>query len=299
MEEQLTQLYRPTGKSMRLAIFMSGSGTNAKKIIERYLQDMGRGFAPFRPVLIFTDNPDSKAERIATQDYKTSGLEIAIVTNPIREFYAKRGAKLADRSIREMYDKEQADMLQDHGIDAIALAGYDWVVSPILCDFFNIVNVHPGDLRVVDENGKRKYFGLAWVPSAKAILDGKNYVHTSVHLVTSELDGGTLLGISAPQPVPDQVMPLQNRKVLLGEGMNSLKEVMDYVRQHPDMPDADISKMFPIYGFAKDCQERLKVHGDWVVFPQVTSWLSLGKYAMGKSGKIYFENKPVPDGVQF
>jgi hypothetical protein len=179
------------------------------------------------------------------------------------------------------------------------MAGYDWVISPVLCDYFTMVNVHPGDLRVVDENGKRKYFGLGWVPSAKAILGGKKDVHTSVHLVTSELDGGPLLGVSAPQPVPPQVAPLMNRHVLLGEGMNSLKEVMSYIRQHPDMKDEELSARFPIYGFAKDCQERLKVNGDWVVFPQVLSWLSQGKYQQDSKGKIYLENKPVPDGVQF
>lgn len=299
LENALTPLHQPGKDPMRLAIMMSGSGTNAKKIIERYLADKERGDVTFRPVVIFTDNPNSKAERIAREDYKSSGLEIALVTNPIREFYAKKSAEMKDMLVRDEYDRQQANMFQDFGIDAIAMAGYDWVISPSLCDFFTLVNVHPGDLRVLNDHNKRKYFGLGWVPSAKAILDGKQYVHTSVHLVTSELDGGPLMGLSAPEPVPQQVAPLQNRRVLLGEGMNSLKEVMDYVRQNPDMPDADIASKFPIYGFAKDCQERLKVNGDWIVFPQVISDLSRGNYQQDKQGKIYFEQKPIPNGVQF
>jgi len=299
LENALTPLYKPGKEPMRLAIMMSGSGTNAKKIIERYLADRERGDVTFRPVVIFTDNPDSKAERIAKQDYKASGLEIAVVTNSIREFYTNLGMAINDMHVREQYDTQQANLFQDEGIDAIAMAGYDWVISPVLCDYFTMVNVHPGDLRVVGENGKRKYFGLGWVPSAKAILEGKNEVYTSVHLVIPLLDGGPLLGVSAPQPVPQQVAPLMNRSVLLGEGMNSLGDVMKYVREHPDMKDKDLFKMFPIYEFAKDCQDRLKEKGDWIVFPQVISDISRGNYQQDGSGKIYFEHKPVPNGVQF
>ena len=290
---ELKKLYDSENGPMRLAIFMSGSGSNARKIIEKYFSQVtgpfGLSTPSFEPVLMFTDNPLSKAYEIA------NALEIPIFCNSIRGFYKRHNRDLKDMEIRAKYDSQQADLLRSFCVDAVALAGYDWVVTPSICDNFVVENVHPADLRVKDSEGNRSYIGLAWVPSAKAILRKEPRVYTSVHLVTSRLDGGPLLAVSAPQPVPEEALSLE-RKVLLGEA-DSLKDVMLFVKQNPNMPDEEIARRFPIYGFARDCQERLKVHGDWVEFPEVIANISLGRYQKDKKGGLYFDGNPIPNGV--
>lgn len=298
----LKKLYEP--KPMRLAIFMSGSGSNAKKIIEKYLKQRNEGMAFFKPLLIFTDNPDSNALKISCDEYKEEGFMINLHCHPIKEFYKRKGYDdLKSIDVRAEYDKDQHDTLKDYGIDVIALAGYDWVVTPILCDNFLTVNVHPGDLRVKfpEEHknaGKRRYIGLGWVPSAKAIINGEEKVYTSVHLVTSELDGGQLLAVSAPQKVQEEVRSLEDRTVLLGEAKN-ISDISKYIRNNPDMNDEELYKRFPICRFAKDCQERLKIHGDWIVFPEVITYLAQGRYSKDEKGGIYFDGKAIPDGLNF
>jgi len=289
---------------MRLAIFMSGTGSNAKKIIEKYLTQKELGINNFKPALIFTDNPESNAYKIAKIDYKNKCFEVPFVINSIKEFYKKQGSdNLRDMKIREEYDKEQLKILNDNGIDAIALAGYDWVVTSVICDNILTVNVHPGDLRkTFPDSRKRMYIGLAWEPSAKAILNGENKVYTSVHLVTSQLDGGPLLAVSAPQDIQEEVLSLEDRTVLLGKvlGMeNPVKYISRFIKENPGLTDEEISALFPIYGFAKDCQERLKIHGDWIIFPKVIEYISLGRYAKDEAGNLYFNNKPIPNGLEF
>lgn len=286
---------------MQVAIFMSGSGTNALKILESWerIYNEKKRFidAPFKrleeqvvfePALIFTDNSESKAAEIAKEYQKKEGLALALWSNPISQFFQRNKRSIDDR---KHYDSVQKDIAKGRCIDLVALAGYDWVVTEEIHKNFITVNVHPGDLREKNEKGEPKYAGLGWIPSAKAILDGKNEVYTSVHLVTEELDGGPILAVSAPQAIPAEAA-IKKRKQLLGEGL-SLKEVITFVKLHSDLPESEINTKFPIVGYARDCQDRLKRNGDWVVFPQVIEDIARGRYARDEEEKLYFDGQPI------
>ncbi len=295
----LTPLYQPRSDPMRLAIFMSGSGTNAKRIIEKYITDRDRHNVSFEPVLIFTDNPKSAAFRIATQDYEKDGVVLSFSTSDIGTFYDKQpnNPSLNDKVVRALYDQEQVEMLRETGVDAIALAGYDWVVTSAICDHFLTVNVHPGDLRVIDATGKRKFTGLGWVPSAKAILAGKKNLHSSLHQVTSGLDAGPLLYVSSPVELPSSVLSLESRAELLGEA-TSLRDVIQFEKEYS--PSAtEMGHRFPIYAVAKLCQEQLKIYGDWKIFPETIDALARGKYTRNETGQIYFEGVAIPNGKEW
>lgn len=287
--KMLTKLYDPAKGPMKLAIFMSGSGSNAVKILERYAEQVAVGSVTYEPVVLFSDNHESNVVKIATQ------FGVPYKINPIRDFYNRAGADIKDMDIREDYDTEQVRMLKDLGVDAVALAGYDWKTTPLICNEFVTGNVHPGDLRVKKADGKRKYIGLGWVPSAKAILDRKNEVYTSVHLVTPELDEGPLLAVSAPQSVPEEVLGLE-RKVLLGEA-ESIGGILRFIKENTGVNNDELARIFPIYGYARECQERLKVHGDWIEFPDAIVNISSGIYERDGEGKLYFEGNPIPEGV--
>jgi folate-dependent phosphoribosylglycinamide formyltransferase PurN len=305
----LEPLYDGSGP-MRVALFMSGSGSNACRIIEEYLRQKDNaditGEEPsFEIAAIFTDNLDSNATRIGLEDYVDQGLSLPVVTHPIRQFYEDNGAAddPGNKEVRARYDTQSLEMLAAAPgvgeIDMIALAGYDWVTT--VSDELLLANVHPGDLRVSYEggsrDGKRRYTGLGWVPSAKAILNGEPTVYTSVHVVTPGLDEGPLLAVSAPQDVPDKIRAA-GREALLGEA-TGLGKIMKYVREHPDEDDGTLAAKFPIYGAASDCQERLKINGDWVVFPRVVDWIAQGRYAKDEDGALHLDNEPIPDGHEF
>ena len=297
---KLTQLYSPKKDPMRLALFMSGSGSNVRKILDTYIEQRSKRDVSFEPVFLFTDDRGSNALRIQGE-YKRKEINIPLVYTSIRDYYNHKGCStLSDMDVRAEYDAVQCRTLQMFSVDAVALAGYGWVVTPEICDHFVTVNVHPADLRVLGRDGKPKYRGLGWIPSAKAILAGENKVCTTVHLVTPQLDCGDLMGVSKPQRVPKEILDLDDRAAALGDS-EVITQIKSFMKENEGSPDLEAitAKRFPLYAYARDCQEWLKVNGDWVVFPKVIDALARGNYAKDGKGNLYFDGVPIPDGFQF
>ena len=264
----LTPLYSPRPETpMRVAGFMSGSGTNLVKILERQqeLQKEPSG-APFRVVVIFTDNPESNASRIA-EDF---GIPVEV--EDILAFYRARGhANKKDLSLRPEFDKRVVEVLAPYGVDAVVLAGYMSVVTAPLLKAYTgrIVNVHPADLRVL-ESGRRKYTGDHAVRDA--IVSGEPDLRVTTHIVREEVDGGEVLMVSAPLQVelPEGV----TREDLAGpENKEKLEKV------------------------SGEHQERLKQAGDWVILPKTLEWLARGRYALDGEGQVFLDGKPFKNPV--
>lgn len=259
-------LYSPRPEEpMRVAGFMSGSGTNLVKILEKQsdLEKEPTG-SPFRVCVIFTDSPKSNASRIA-EDF---GIQVE--TGNILAFYQSRGHKTKkDLSLRPEFDKQVVDLLAPHRVDAVVLAGYMSVVTEPLLEAFagRIVNVHPADLRVL-ESGRRKYTGDHAVRDA--IVSGEPALRATTHIVRAEVDGGEILMVSAPLPVE------------LPDGMR----IDDLVRAE------NKEKLEEISG---GHQERLKQAGDWVILPQTLEWLARGRYAVDGEGQVFLDGKPFTD----
>jgi len=315
---ELTQLYKPKQEPMRLAIFMSGSGTNAQKIIEEYLRQRDQGTPSFEPVIIITDNRDSNAIHIGRSQYKNKELFLPIFTNVIHDFYRRANCdKLGDIDVRAKFDAVQSEVLHDREIDAVALAGYNWKVTSVIYDGFLTINVHPGNLRLKLSNGAPILSGLGWEPSAKAIYIGQNRVNSSVHLVEEGVDKGGILAVSAPRRIADKVqkMSLDERAELFGEALSLVsvtstpgdsqsaqqltRAISRFIRKNPDMPDEELCVKFPIYNYAKACQERLKVHGDWIIYPKTIDAIARGEFAKDENGQIYYKGVHKPTGIKF
>jgi len=255
-------LFDSKGKPMRVACFMSGSGTNVRKIIEHQMKLKEK--SPYKVVVIFTDDPESNA-KVITKEYR-----IPFVLNDIKEFYDGRDIK--DMSIRREYDKKTAELIEPFKPDIIALGGYAWVVTEPLFSKYLIVNVHPADLSVT-ENGKRKYVGLHDAPPRKAILAGEESLHSSTHIVTKNVDQGEVLVISKPL------------KVELPEGI-TLEDL-----KKPENKEL-------LKNIAKEHQNKLKELGDWKIFPLTLEWIAEGRFAIDENRKIYFDGKLVENGYR-
>ncbi|MEP7318280.1 MAG: formyltransferase family protein, partial [Panacibacter sp.] len=103
----------------RIAIFVSGAGSNAKKIIEYFSQ------SPFVSVdLIVCNNPDAGVLKIA------EGNHIKIIVLEKEKFF--RGNCYVDE-------------LTEARIDLIVLAGFLWKIPALLVKAFSgkIINIHP------------------------------------------------------------------------------------------------------------------------------------------------------------
>ena len=191
----------PADKRPNLAIFLSGSGSNAEKLLAN---DQVRSAA--NPVVLVTDAPEkSRAAEIAAK------YDLPVVEFSIRSFYRQHGlpntslATEAGRQVRELWTEELRQKLKAFEIDFGVLAGFE-PLSNITNDY-PCLNVHPGDLSVVDCEGNRCYVGLHSRPVESAILAGETSLRASVIIAQTfndagkDMDNGILLGVSDPMPI--------------------------------------------------------------------------------------------------
>ncbi|MBU0516979.1 MAG: formyl transferase [Proteobacteria bacterium] len=262
----LTPLFDPAsaGRPMRVAAFLSGSGSNVVKIIERQVElEQERGRSPFEVVFLFSDTTDGscRGEQIAHQ------YEKPYFARDIRRWHAKRGL---DRTVatpegwaaRERFDQTARKLVAAFEIDVNVLAGYMSVITLPRC-----VNVHPADLSVKTADGRRRLVGDHAVKDA--IAAGRTELRSSTLWTDKGVDTGPVLMISAALPVE---LPAPREE--LGTDPTRLRRV------------------------AGEHQERLKEIGDWVIFPKTIEYLAEGRYAGDESGVIHFDGRPTPDGLR-
>lgn len=261
-------LFRPVpDRAMRVAGFVSGSGTNLVRILEHERRlDAARGKSPFHVIVIFTDNAASNAVAIGER------FEIPVVVNDIMEFYRSRGhADKRDLSLRPAFDERTLELLREISIDVVALAGYMSIVTRPLLECFagRMINVHPADLCVRDGH-RRLYTGARAVDVA--IAAGERALRSSVHIVREAVDYGEVLLRSAPVPVelPSGTIAADLAK---SERKADLRHIAD---EH---------------------QTRLKERGDWEIFPRALEWIADGRYGFDETGCLYFDGARAPSGV--
>ncbi|NLA76131.1 MAG: formyl transferase [Deltaproteobacteria bacterium] len=216
-------LYNPENKKgpMKVAAFMSGSGSNIKMLLNRekgLIQD--KGYSPFHVEFIFSDRSDgaSQGERIALEN----GLPY--FSYDIRRFHSMHGLSrnvLTPEGLdaRKEYDRVAAALVAAFDIDLIALGGYMSVTTLKGC-----VNVHPADLSILTPDKKRKFTGDHAV--ADAILAGEKQLRASTLWTDNGVDTGPVLMVSAPVEVKltEPVSVLKKNAGLLKQAVDQHQE---------------------------------------------------------------------------
>ena len=157
--------------SRRIAVLISGRGSNIQSIIDAVRE---RRLDATIGVVI-----SSRSEAAGLVRAREAGIDAQWV-DPRR--YRDRDA----------YDRAIVEALRSRDIDVVCLAGFMRLVGPpILADFPDrVLNIHPSLLPA--------FPGLD--AQRQAIDHGVRYAGATVHLVTSELDGGPIV-LQAVVPV--------------------------------------------------------------------------------------------------
>ncbi|MCF8127086.1 MAG: formyl transferase, partial [Deltaproteobacteria bacterium] len=260
----MTPIFDPDqqGRPMRVAAFMSGSGTNIMRLLEyekRLKAQDGR--SPFETVFIFSDRSDggSAGERIALEN----GLPY--FSYDIRAYHAGKSIKRTVLSAeglaaRRDYDRLAATLVEAFHIDVIALGGYMSYTTLGRC-----VNVHPADLSLLDDDGNRKYVGDRAVHDA--IAAGEMELRASTLWTDAGVDTGPLLMVSNPVSV-------------------GLPEPLEDLLKDRERFDR----------IADSHQEQLKEAGDWKIFPRTIELIARGHFAFDPKGRVLLDGSPVPGG---
>ena len=170
-------------KPLRLAILISGNGSNLQSIIDAI--ETGRLNAKI--MVVVSNNPDAFGLVRATRH----GLHTWVIDHQ-------------DYANRNQYDDVLRHYLESIDPDYIVLAGYMRILSPGFIEAFEhrILNIHPSLLPA--------YKGLN---THQRALDNAETQHgVSIHLVTAELDAGpVILQASYPVEVGDRVEDMQTK----------------------------------------------------------------------------------------
>ena len=165
----------------RVAIFISGGGSNMVKLVESMTGDH-----PARPVLVLANSADAGGLAKAAE----MGVPTAVVDH--RPFKGDRAA---------FEDALQAE-LEKAAPDILCLAGFMRVLTAGFVSKWQgrMLNIHPSLLP--------KYRGLH--THARALEAGDTEHGCTVHEVTPELDDGPILGqVRRPARQPGKASPLQ------------------------------------------------------------------------------------------
>ncbi len=248
---------------MRVAAFMSGSGTNITKLIEHEnVLKTSEGASPFEVVFIFSDRSDGAChgEGIALR------RGIPYISYDIRAFHRLRGlrrsAKGEGLKARREFDSVAKRLIEMFEIDVIALGGYMSYTTLGRC-----VNVHPADLSILNPEGRRKFVGDQAVTDA--IAAGERFLRSSTIWTDQGVDTGPLLMVSAPL------------KVELPEPLDSLLKNKERLIRASDLH-----------------QHRLKEIGDWRIFPKTVEMIARGRFAFDREGRVYVDGRTVPQGFR-
>jgi phosphoribosylglycinamide formyltransferase-1 len=154
----------------RVAIFASGGGSNAVKLMESM-----QGDHPAMPALIVTNQPNAGV----IQQAERFGVACEVIDH--KPYAGDRAA----------FETEIQNRVIPYQIDLICLAGFMRVLTAGFTDHWSgrMLNIHPSLLP--------KYKGLN--THARAIEAGDKRAGCTVHEVTAELDDGPILGqVSVP-----------------------------------------------------------------------------------------------------
>jgi phosphoribosylglycinamide formyltransferase-1 len=164
-------VFRSPRKKGRIAVFLSGRGSNFMAIREA----IERGSIDGKMALVLSNKADAPGLLKARE----WGLE-TLFLDP--KLFASR----------EDYDRAVVGEVHGRRIDLVCLAGYMRVLTPALCDAFKyrIINIHPALLP--------SFPGLH--VQQKAIDWGVRFSGCTVHFVAAEVDMGPII-LQAVVPV--------------------------------------------------------------------------------------------------
>jgi phosphoribosylglycinamide formyltransferase-1 len=160
--------------SKRVAIFLSGGGSNMRALVEDMAEDH-----PARPALVLSNNADAGGIAWA----QARGIATEVVDH--RPYGADRAG----------FEAEVAARIAPYEIDIICLAGFMRVLTGGFVSSWQgrMINIQPSLLP--------KYRGLN--THARAIEAGEREAGCTVHEVTAELDDGPILGQARVVVRPD------------------------------------------------------------------------------------------------
>ena len=150
-------------QKFRIAIFASGSGTNAEAIIK-----------------YFKDHPLIKIELVLTNNPKALVLERAKKFNVPAKVFSRE----------EFASDEVVRWLREYGVTHIVLAGFLWLIPASLLKSYphQIINIHPA---LLPKFGGKGMYGMKIHELIRSLNETETGI--TIHLINDKYDEGPIL----------------------------------------------------------------------------------------------------------
>ena len=168
----------------KIAIFASGSGTNAENIIKFFKENKKIEIS-----LIFSNNKNAHVIQRAVNH----NIKYHIFSRP------------------DFYDSDKIlNILKENKTDFIVLAGFMWLIPEYLIDAYpnKIINIHPA---LLPKYGGRGMFGMKVHEAVVENRDTESGI--SIHYVNKEYDKGNIIFQTKCNVLPDDTADDVAKKV--------------------------------------------------------------------------------------
>lgn len=187
------------GKKAKIAVLVSGGGTNLQALIDAEAKGVIKSG---EIALVISNSPGAYALERAQR----AGIETAVVLKK-------------ELGSAEAFEQRIKDLLSEHGIDLIILAGFMSILSENFTKAYprRIINVHPS---LIPSFCGKGFYGLHVHEAALAY--GVKVTGATVHFVNEVPDGGEIIMQKAvairendtPETLQKRVMRLAEWKIL-------------------------------------------------------------------------------------
>lgn len=186
-----------------LVVFASGNGSTLQSIIDSIQTKKLEAQID----LVVSDNPNAYALKRAENNH------IATYTIQSKTFATR--------------DLELSNVLSNHSIDLIVLAGYLKMIGPNLLEKYTIINTHPSLLPKF--GGK----GMHGMHVHEAVVKAKEkYTGATIHYVNAQYDKGTIISQTKVEILPTDTAKTVSQKVQAAEKIQLIQVLNQFVHQN-------------------------------------------------------------------
>lgn len=184
-----------------LGVLASGSGSN----FEAIARAIDNGQLPAKIALVIYNEPDAFAKQRAEK----FGIPAILVNH-------------RDYKSRQALDRTIIELLQQHKVDLVIMAGWMRIVTQVLIDAFpeRILNIHPSLLP--------SFKGIHAIE--QAFNYGVKITGCTVHLLSLEVDSGKILKQAAVPVLPEDSLEDLQKRIQVQEHIIYPEAIAEYSR---------------------------------------------------------------------
>lgn len=175
---------------LKIGWFSTARGESSRHLLEACVSNIDSGNLKAQIEFVFCSRELGESHNTNIFINKVIDYHLPLVCLSVKKYAANLGQQVGSSNEelpgwRLAYDREIISRLESFNVDVCVLAGYMLIVSPELCNRYNMINLHPA----LPDGPKGTWQEVIWtLIENRAIESG-----AMMHLVTPALDRGPVI----------------------------------------------------------------------------------------------------------